>query len=171
MKEFKTTEECPHCGTEQEIFNQIAGNCPNCGNILVACSVCTVYLDGSNDTCHGCVNGSKFKLAEEKEYNIEVCRIGYGFKTITVTANSQNEAEEFALDEAGDHEYSEKTADYVLPDATSNKEESTSTKQTLINKVIEDLKTGFSVGDYTVLDELLQFIPTKILEGSLPEEE
>lgn len=45
------------------------------------------------------------------------------------------------------------------------------TKQQLIDAVIEDLKKGFEYGDYTVLDELLHFIPKKFLIGALPEEE
>lgn len=44
-------------------------------------------------------------------------------------------------------------------------------KQQLIDAVIEDLKKGFAVGDYTVLDELLHFIPKKKLIHSLPEEQ
>lgn len=45
------------------------------------------------------------------------------------------------------------------------------TKQQLIDAVIEDLKKGFEYGDYTVLDELLHFIPRKNLIQALPEEE
>ena len=48
-----------------------------------------------------------------KEYEIEICRTGYGFATITVKADSQ-EAERKALDEAGDHLYSEKSSEYCL---------------------------------------------------------
>lgn len=44
-------------------------------------------------------------------------------------------------------------------------------KQELIDAVIEDLKKGFEYGDYTVLDELLHFIPRKYLVGALPEEQ
>ena len=45
------------------------------------------------------------------------------------------------------------------------------TKQQLIDAVIDDLKKGFEYGDYTVLDELLHFIPKKNLVQALPEEE
>lgn len=45
------------------------------------------------------------------------------------------------------------------------------TKQQLVDAVIEDLKEGFAVGDYTVLDELLHFIPTHNLIQALPEED
>lgn len=48
------------------------------------------------------------------KYNITVCRTGYGFNTIEVEANNQKEAEEKALDEAGNHEYSEKSSEYTL---------------------------------------------------------
>ena len=43
--------------------------------------------------------------------------------------------------------------------------------QKLVNAVIEDLKRGFTVGDYTVLEELLFFIPKKNLIQALPEED
>lgn len=44
-------------------------------------------------------------------------------------------------------------------------------KQQLVDAVIKDLKKGFKVGDYTVLDELLKFIPAKNLVQALPEEQ
>lgn len=44
-------------------------------------------------------------------------------------------------------------------------------KQILIDAVIDDLKKGFAVGDYTVLDELLNKLPIKTLVQSLPEED
>lgn len=44
-------------------------------------------------------------------------------------------------------------------------------KQELIDAVIEDLKKGFAIGDYTVLDELLSFVPDKNLQQALPEEQ
>lgn len=47
-----------------------------------------------------------------QEFKIEVCRTSYAFATITVTADSYDEAVEKALDEAGEHTYSEKDAEY-----------------------------------------------------------
>ena len=44
-------------------------------------------------------------------------------------------------------------------------------KQALVDKVIDDLKSDFESGDYTVLDELLKFIPCKNLMLSLKNEE
>ena len=43
-------------------------------------------------------------------------------------------------------------------------------KQELVDAVIEQLKKDFDMGDYTVLDELLGYIPKKVLLQSLPEE-
>lgn len=48
------------------------------------------------------------------KYKATVCRTSYGFTDIEVEANNQEEAEQKILDEAGDHNYSEKTADYTL---------------------------------------------------------
>jgi len=57
----------------------------------------------------------------KQKFSIPVVRIGYGFKTIEVEANSQEEAEQLALDEAGDHEYSEKSSDYEIEGIISPK--------------------------------------------------
>lgn len=51
-------------------------------------------------------------MATEKEFDVNVCRTSFAFTTIRVTATSQKAAEEKALDEAGDHLYSEKDCDY-----------------------------------------------------------
>jgi hypothetical protein len=45
------------------------------------------------------------------------------------------------------------------------------TKQELIDRVIENIKYDISIGDVTVLDELLSFIPTKNLVQALDETE
>lgn len=44
-------------------------------------------------------------------------------------------------------------------------------KQVVIDAVIEQLKKDFEQGDFTVLDELLGFIPINNLIQSLPEEQ
>jgi len=53
-------------------------------------------------------------MSKENEYEVKVCRTAYAFHTIKVTAASPEEAEEKALDEAGDHLYSEKSSEYTL---------------------------------------------------------
>jgi len=45
------------------------------------------------------------------------------------------------------------------------------TKQELVDAVIDDLKKSFEHGDYTVLEELLFFIPKQNLIQALPEED
>lgn len=47
-------------------------------------------------------------------FKVSVDRIGYGNREIEVEANSQEEADAKALDEAGNFEFSEHNADYVL---------------------------------------------------------
>jgi hypothetical protein len=51
---------------------------------------------------------------KKKTFLVPVTRIGYGYNTFEVEASSQKEADEIALEQAGDHEFSEKDADYVL---------------------------------------------------------
>jgi len=56
----------------------------------------------------------------KKKYQVEVCRISYGFNIIEVEAESKEQAKEKALDEAGDHEYSTKSADYDVNSVTNS---------------------------------------------------
>lgn len=49
-----------------------------------------------------------------QEFDVDVCRVGYGFATIKVRAENEFEAQQKALDEAGGHEYSEKDSEYSL---------------------------------------------------------
>ena len=49
-----------------------------------------------------------------KKYKLEICRVSYAHNTINIEANSEEEAKTKALDEAGDHNYSEKNADYII---------------------------------------------------------
>lgn len=58
----------------------------------------------------------------QKEFDIPVCRVGIGFTKITVQAKNRKEAEIKALDEAGDHDYSEKDAEYEVVDGIKKKE-------------------------------------------------
>lgn len=48
------------------------------------------------------------------KFQIPVCRISYGYKTIEVEADTLEQAQELALDEAPNLEFSEKSADYEL---------------------------------------------------------
>ena len=122
LSKFKSTELCPHCGTEQPVTT-VVQECPNCKEPLVACTMCIVPIT-KGKSCNGCGYGTKFEcgeIIEKGEYHIEVCRIGYGHKTISVTASSHEEAEQLALDEAGSYEFSEHTSEYVIPDSSQEK--------------------------------------------------
>lgn len=46
------------------------------------------------------------------KYKVEICRTAYGFNTVEVEADSPEQAKEKALDQAGDHLYSEKSSEY-----------------------------------------------------------
>ena len=48
----------------------------------------------------------------KKKFVVTVCRTSYAFHDIEVEAKNETEANELALEDAGNHEYSEKTADY-----------------------------------------------------------
>ncbi len=55
----------------------------------------------------------------------------------------------------------------AIKDAKSEQEDR---KQELVDAVLEELKKDLAQGDFTVIDELLKFIPTRNLIMSLPEE-
>jgi hypothetical protein len=54
------------------------------------------------------------EYAEEREFEVAVLRIAYGSRKIGVKAKSQFEAEQKALNEAGECEFSEHDADYEI---------------------------------------------------------
>jgi hypothetical protein len=54
-----------------------------------------------------------FELTE-KSWSANVCRTGYGFADFVVNARTSAEAEERALDTAGNYSYSEKNSDYEV---------------------------------------------------------
>lgn len=49
-------------------------------------------------------------------FNVAVTRIGYATKDFEVEADTQEEANEKALEAAGNHEFNEKESDYALAD-------------------------------------------------------
>lgn len=61
-------------------------------------------------------------MPAKKFFDIEVRRISWGFRTIKVYADDQIEAEQIALDTAGDYEFSERSADYDLGGSSSSPE-------------------------------------------------
>jgi len=52
------------------------------------------------------------------KYNVEVCRTAYGFHTITVTADTPEQAARLAENIASDFEFSTKSADYTTDSVT-----------------------------------------------------
>lgn len=56
------------------------------------------------------------------KYSVDIVRIGYGFHTVEVMATSHQEAREKAMYEAGNYEYSEKTAEYEVECVTKEEQ-------------------------------------------------
>jgi len=54
--------------------------------------------------------------APVKQWNVPILRTGYGHAMIAVSARTEEEAIEKAIDEAGNESFSEKDADYSAPD-------------------------------------------------------
>jgi len=51
-----------------------------------------------------------------KDFEVDICRIGYGYRTVNVRAVSMAEAREKAEENAGSWDYSEKDSDYKIED-------------------------------------------------------
>ena len=47
------------------------------------------------------------------EFEVQVSRVGYGCRTIRLSARTAEEAEDIAADDAGNHTYSEHASDYT----------------------------------------------------------
>ena len=54
----------------------------------------------------------------KKKFKVEVCRTSYGFNEVEVEAETPEEAEEIALEEAGNYLYSESHAEYTTDGVT-----------------------------------------------------
>ena len=122
-------EHCPHCDAEVALKAELGvQTCPNCGRRIPTCSMClaTDANDGKNycSNCCLCYQAERENEEEEweqqvitpkkKKYSVEICRTSYAFTTIEVEAESEEEAEDLAYDEAGNHDFSEKDADYSV---------------------------------------------------------
>lgn len=132
MEKYKNTnkdedycyEHCPHCDAEVALKAELGvQTCPNCGRRIPTCSMClaTDANDGKKYCSNCCLCYQADKENEEvnethkkKTYKVEVCRTSYGFATIEVEAESEEEAEDLAVEKAGNYDYSEKDAEYFV---------------------------------------------------------
>ncbi|MDP2692736.1 MAG: hypothetical protein Q8O88_03810 [bacterium] len=71
---------------------------------------CDTESPAINHTCLVCGQETKEK---KKKYVVAVCRTAYAFRDIEVEAQNETEAMKLALEDAGNHEFSEKNADYT----------------------------------------------------------
>ena len=62
-------------------------------------------------------------FATKTKYVVSVCRIAYGHNEIEVEADSPEQAEEKALDKAGDYLYNEHTSEYEVTGVTLDDED------------------------------------------------
>lgn len=81
----------------------------------------------------------------KRDYYIPVTRISYGFAVIHVQAEAINEAEQMALDQAGNHEFSEKSADYELTDRSVGDKDETLDLLKRFYQVVEHAMQGGAV--------------------------
>lgn len=88
------------------------------GNIYLGCD-CLAYRE--HKYCDHTIAIAKLfieprlrEYPEEHEFEVAVLRIAYGYRKIRVRAKSQFDAEQKALDAAGDYEFSEHDADYEI---------------------------------------------------------
>ena len=98
--------------------------CDECNPEVNTCSNCNFDMGEGYVNCGGAEDGTcpecntVKEAAPEESYTVTVCRTGYGFAYIEVMASSPEEAEAKAMEEAGDHHYSEKASEYTPDGAT-----------------------------------------------------
>lgn len=68
---------------------------------------------------------------QKRRFDVDVCRTGVGFATISVMARTAAEADELALDCAGDYEYSEKNSEYSLVHPSAPEERAQGPQRTM----------------------------------------
>lgn len=90
-----------------------------------------------------------------QSFDIEVTRFGIGQRTISVRAETLEEAESFALRDAGNYEYSEHSSEYVITDG-ANSDEAYQRQTELVNKVITLLKKDMKKGRVEPVGEMLR---------------
>lgn len=88
------------------------------------------------------------------KFKVDIVRISYSNKTIEVEADTQEEANNKALDEAGNHLFDEKNAEYQLENSAPN-----------MNVVTEALQ-----GAYTMIGDMASGTPESELHQT-PEEQ
>jgi len=71
------------------------------------CKACDSQSPSIQHICLACGSSTS------KKYIVSVCRISYAFRDIEVEAVDENHAMRLAREEAGNHEFSEKSADYT----------------------------------------------------------
>jgi hypothetical protein len=76
-------------------------------------------------------------------YRVSVCRTGYGFCEIEVVASSPEEAEEKALEEAGEYDYSEKASEYTTDTARLVNAKWTLEEGVVISKERQGVRVSF----------------------------
>lgn len=57
---------------------------------------------------------AKTKKITKRKFEVTICRTAYAFRDIVVEATSRAEAQNLAMEESGNHEFSEKDADYSV---------------------------------------------------------
>ena len=95
--------------------------CKACHEEVTKVQVPDAVGKGQHETsqCPNCGEDCEYEEVEDlgTHFEIQMSRIGYGYTTITINSDtpiSLKEAEERALDEAGDHLYNENSSEYEL---------------------------------------------------------
>src|SRR5512135_1302875 len=66
------------------------------------------------------INKDKKKMSKKlHEFKVNVCRIGYGNRDLTIFAPGYADARSGALETAGNHQFSEHTSEYAINTITS----------------------------------------------------
>ena len=112
MAKKKKITNAQHFKNAALIYNQsgLSGVCDYADTQKIGYEFCKACDTDSPQIKHIClVCGQPTSI----KYIVSVCRTSHAFLDIEVTAQNETEALELAIDDAGNHEFSEKSADYT----------------------------------------------------------
>jgi hypothetical protein len=104
------------------------------------CVECGISIPENCELCESCYHAEEKEALEsfKEEYTISVTRIGTGSLDLHVRAESEEKAQEIALDEAADYNFSDDSSEYKLTDDLVDEQEID--KRFIFDKVMEALE-------------------------------
>jgi hypothetical protein len=105
------------------------------------------------------------KETDMKKFTVTVCRTSYGFNDIEVNAETPEQAEELALENAGDYLYSEKGSEYTTAGITEKESKMTKFE---IKQIVHEITIVEATDEETAMDMFMAGKTKISYEGKIP---